>query len=73
MGNKEAIRDFYGRIIGYIETDNAGNQIGRDFYNRIVGYYDKKQNVTRDFYKVIKGKGNLLSGLIYAEEEKSKR
>lgn len=70
---KEALRDFYGRIIGWIETDRFGNQTGRDFYNVIVGYYDVKQNVTRDFYKRIVGKGNLLSGLIYAAEEKSKR
>jgi len=72
MMTKEPIRDFYGMIIGYIETDKDGNQIGRDFYNRILGYYEAKQNITRDFYKRIIGKGNLLSGLIYAEEEKNK-
>ena len=52
---KTQIRDFYGRIIGTIETDNFENKTARDFYGRIVGYYDKKLNVTRDFYKRIVG------------------
>lgn len=70
---KQTLRDFYGKIIGYIEDNANGDQTGRDFYNRIVGYYDAKQNVTRDFYRRIVGKGNILSGLIYAENEKQKR
>ena len=35
---KTQIRDFYGRIIGTIETDNFENKTARDFYGRIVGY-----------------------------------
>ena len=68
--NKETIRDFYNRIIGYVETDNNGNKTARDFYNRILGYYDKKLNVTRDFYNRIVAKGDSVVGLIYAEEAK---
>ena len=34
----EPIKDFYNRIIGYIETDNHGNKIAKDFYRRILGY-----------------------------------
>ena len=65
------IRDFYGRIIGYIETeDRTGDKTGRDFYGRIVGYYDKKLNVTRDFYGRIVARGDALSGLIWDEENK---
>ena len=37
---KDAIRDFYGRIIGWVETDEStGNKTVRDFQNRILGYY----------------------------------
>lgn len=69
---KEAIRDFYGRIIGWVETDErTGDKIGRDFYQRIVGFYDKKLNVTRDFYKRIVARGDALTGLILEEENKS--
>lgn len=38
---EEIIRDFYGKIIGYIQVDNNGNKIVRDFYHKILGRYDK--------------------------------
>lgn len=69
---KTEIRDFYGRIIGWIETnETTGDKIGRDFYGRIVGYYQKSLNVTRDFYQRIVARGDALSGLILQEEEKN--
>lgn len=71
--NKETIRDFYNRIIGYVETDDQGNKTIRDFYNRILGYYDARQNVTRDFYNRIVARGDASVGLIYAEEAKNKK
>ena len=44
---KTEIRDFYGRIIGWVETDEVtGDKTGRDFYGRIVGYYQKSLNWT---------------------------
>ena len=71
---REAIRDFYGRIIGWVETDEAtGDKTARDFYNRILGYYDAKQNVTRDFYKRIVAQGDAASGLIWAEANKNEK
>ena len=68
---RSPIRDFYNRIIGWIETDElTGNQVARDFYNRILGTYEAKLDVTRDFYNRIVAKGNVLSGLILEEENK---
>ena len=67
---KETIRDFGGRILGYIETDANGNKTVRDFYNRILGYYDAKLNVTRDFYNRIIAHGDAAVGLIYQEANK---
>lgn len=64
MSNKEIIRDFHGRILGSITTENNGNKIVRDFYGRILGKYDKNANVTRDFYGRIVAKGDRSSGLI---------
>ena len=61
---KETIRDFYGRIIGYIESDASGNKTVRDFYRRIVGKYDANLDVTRDFYGRIIGKGDLSTLLL---------
>lgn len=72
MIDRQPVRDFYKRIIGWIDTDTvSGDQVGRDFYQRIVGYYDAKQNVTRDFYKRIVNYGNMLSALIQQENDKA--
>ena len=71
MIQKETLKDFYNRIIGYIETDSVtGDKVGRDFYNRIVGRYDKKLNVTRDFYNRIISQGDTLASLIMQSEAK---
>ena len=62
--NKQVIRDFYGKILGSIETDTLGNKIVRDFYGKILGRYNKKQNITRDFYGKIVAKGDHSAMLI---------
>lgn len=78
MIKKQTIRDFSGRIIGTIETDDTTkNKTARDFYGRIVGYWDAKLDVTRDFYQRIVARGDTLSALIFEAEreykEKNKR
>ena len=71
MIQRETIKDFYNRIVGYIETDTVtGNKTGRDFYNRVVGYYNKNLNVTRDFYNRIVGRGDTLASLVMQSEAK---
>lgn len=64
MSSVDIIRDFSGRIIGKIETDNNGNKIVRDFYGHILGRYDKRNNVTRDFYGHIIARGDNCGLLI---------
>lgn len=61
---REPIKDYYNRIIGYIETKPNGDKIGYDFYLRIVGYYEKNSNLTKDFYRRVVGRGDMLSSLI---------
>ena len=63
--SKEPVREFNGKIMGFIETDRDGNQQVRDFYGRILGTFDKKMNVTRDFYGIILTQGNTVLGLLY--------
>lgn len=63
--SKEPIKEFGGKIIGWIETDKDGNQQVRDFYGKILGKYDKSLNVTRDFYGRILTRGNTVAGLVY--------
>ncbi len=62
---KEAIRDFYGKIIGWREVKPNGDEVLSDFYGRILGKYDKACNVTRDFYGRIVAQGNQLGMLLH--------
>ena len=64
MTRIQTIRDFYNRIIGYIETDQHGNKVDKDFYRRVLGKYDAKQDVTRDFYNRIIAKGDITASLL---------
>jgi len=73
MGQKIPLKDFYSRIIGYIEEKPNGDKIGYDFYNRIVGYYRKDLNVTQDYYRRIVARGDMLSGLVLQAEGNVKR
>lgn len=73
VDKKEIIRQFNGKIIGYIETNTkTGEAQARDFYGRILGTYDPTYaknkgwaGCTRDFYGRIIGQGNQLQGLIW--------
>lgn len=62
---KETIKDFYGRIIGSIQTLPDGSKIAYDFYGKILGKFDKVQNVTKDFYGRIISTGDSTSKLIW--------
>lgn len=61
--NEETIKDWRGKVIGYIQTDSYGNKTVRNFYRQILGKYDKAMNVTRDFYGRIIAKGDQSSML----------
>jgi len=70
---KETIRQFNGRIVGYIETNTkTGEAQARDFYGRIIGFFDPTyakyrggNGCTRDFYGRIIGYGNMLHGIVW--------
>lgn len=61
---KEMIKDFSGRIIGSVETDNKGNQRVRDFHGKVLGTYDARTNTTRDFYGRVVFRGNQVRMLL---------
>ncbi len=64
------IRDFYGRIIGKIETDSNGNKTIRNFYGVILGRYDARTNTTRDFYGRVVANGDASTMLINMDQNK---
>ena len=57
------VKDFYGRILGYIDTEPNGDKIVRNFHFKILGKYDHNADVTRDFYGKILAKGDQSSFL----------
>lgn len=63
--SKENIKDFYGKILGSIETDARGNKIAKDFYGKILGKYDALTNKTKDFYGKIIATGDVTQSLIW--------
>lgn len=67
---EQIIREFSGKIIGFIETDSDGNKVGRTFPSRkIVGRYDAKNDCTRDFSCRIVAKGDCVVSLITSNKE----
>ena len=73
MANEVPIKDFYKRIIGFIETKPNGDKVAKDFYKKVLGFYDKALNITTDFYKRKVGDGDQTVGLIWLEDEKRKQ
>ena len=63
--DREVIKDFGGRILGYLEYQSNGDIIVKDFYFKILGKYDKASNTTKDFYGRILFKGNMAASLIW--------
>ena len=64
MKTREPIKEWSGKIIGWIETDEHGNKVLKDFYNRVLGSYNKNLNLTRDFYNRPIAKGDNLLMLL---------
>ena len=64
---KTPVRDYTGKILGYIEEDKDGNQRCRAFTGRVLGYYDKASDTTRDFYGKVITKGNSCMGFLYQD------
>ena len=66
MINKQPIKDFYGKILGYISEDTTtGIKKATDFYGKVLGQYDPKEDRTRDFYGRIVSRGDTTQALVY--------
>ena len=66
--SKEPVKEFSGRIIGFLETDAQGNQRLKDFSGRILGTYDKNQDCTKEFSGRIITRGNTLLALLFSKK-----
>ena len=61
---KETIKEFSGRIVGYIDHLPNGDTVVTDFYNKRLGGYSRSQNVTKDFYGKILYYGDMSAALL---------
>ena len=60
---REAIKDWHGEILGWIEW--LGNKKWlSDFYGKRLGYYDKSLNKTIDFHGCQIGTGDVVMTLL---------
>ena len=64
MAEKEAIRDFSGKIIAFYYHESNGDIRVTDFYGKQLGRYDAQNNVTREFSGRIVARGNCVGMLI---------
>ena len=61
---RETIKDYSGRIIGFMESQSNGDIIVKDAYGKILGRYDAATNTTKDVHGRILFKGNMAGSLI---------
>ena len=62
---REPVKDWRGRILGFIETDTqTGNKKVKDFYGKIKGKYNKRLDITQDFYGRKVSNGDQLLRLL---------
>lgn len=62
---RETLKDYTGRIIGYLDHEPNGDIIARDFYFKILGKYEKFTDTTKDFYGRILYRGNMV-GMLFS-------
>ncbi len=64
MATREPIKDWTGKILGFVDKEASGKKTLRDFYGRILGTYDPQLNVTREFSGRVVAKGDVLMTLL---------
>lgn len=59
---KTAFKNFYGVILGWVESKPNGDIYYYDYPGKLLGYYCKSQDCTKDFYgrTICKGNMNLI-------------
>ncbi|MBE6643258.1 MAG: hypothetical protein E7615_06365 [Ruminococcaceae bacterium] len=62
---KLVIREFGGKIIGYVYVDENGKKTVKEFSGKILGYYYPDRDVTTDFYGKIIARGDASSALLF--------
>ncbi len=64
--SRQTLKDAHYKVIGYIDTDISGKQIGKDAHFHTVGYYDPRSDRTTDAHFRVVAHGNTLASLIHS-------
>lgn len=64
---RQEIKDYYGKILGYIDYNpNTKVKTARTYLGIILGTYSEKENITRMYNGQILANGDMLTSLIYS-------
>ena len=61
---REPLKDWTGKVIGYVDTDARGNKTLFDWTHKKLGTYDKSLDITKDWYGRKVGQGDILLTLL---------
>lgn len=64
----EPVKDWAGKVLGWVETDNRGNQTVRNFGGRVLAYYRADRDVTTDWAGKVVSRGNTAISHIYTDK-----
>ena len=62
--HKEAIKNFSGKIIGYIDFKENGDQELKSYSGMILGRYVANRNITQNYSGTVLTYGNTLTMLL---------
>ena len=66
----EPVKDWTGKVLGWVDTDKNGNQTVKNFGGRVLAIYDARNNRTTDFAGKHLSEGNTAISYIYLESNK---
>lgn len=61
----KTLKNNQNHTVGYIDTDEEGNQTLKNAGHHILGFYEATTNLTRNGQHHLIGHGNLLSTMLY--------
>lgn len=64
----EPVKDWTGKVLGFVDTDKYGNQTVKNFGGKVLAYYDAKRNRTTDFAGKVLSEGNTAISYIYVKK-----
>lgn len=67
MAFGEPVKDWTGKILGWVDTDSHGNQVVKNFGGRVLAKYDAQNDRTTDFAGKVLSHGNTAIAYIYKE------